>query len=78
MRTLDYGCGTGMISRVSISNSSPNPFFVVLGEEDIDKIFEGAGVGKDFGFEVIAKEAAFETEKHSMTADVFMARGTKA
>jgi SAM-dependent methyltransferase len=49
-----------------------------FGKEDIDKIFEGAGVGKDFGFEVIAKGAAFETEKHSMTADVFMARGTKA
>jgi SAM-dependent methyltransferase len=48
-----------------------------FGEVEIKEIFENAGVGKDFGFEVIAKGAVFETAGHSMTADVFMARGTK-
>jgi SAM-dependent methyltransferase len=48
-----------------------------FGELEIKEIFENAGVGKDFGFEVIAKGAVFETSGHSMTADVFMARGTR-
>jgi hypothetical protein len=46
-------------------------------EDDMKTIFESAGLGKGFGFEVIAKKAVFETAKHSMTADVFIARGTK-
>jgi len=46
-------------------------------EDEIKEIFAHAGVGKNFGFEVIAEGAVFETAKHSMTADVFMARGTK-
>jgi len=41
------------------------------------KIYESAGVGISFDFKVIAEGAVFETAKHSMTADVFMARGTK-
>jgi SAM-dependent methyltransferase len=49
-----------------------------FGEQEMKKIFDSAGVGKDFGFEVIAKEAAFETSTWSMISDVFMARGTKA
>ncbi|KAH8790919.1 S-adenosyl-L-methionine-dependent methyltransferase [Hyaloscypha sp. PMI_1271] len=48
-----------------------------FGELEIKGIFENAGVGKDFGFEVIAKGAVFETAGHNMTADVFMARGTR-
>jgi hypothetical protein len=48
-----------------------------FGELEIKEIFENAGVGKDFGFEVIANGVVFETAGHSMTADVFMARGTR-
>ena len=48
-----------------------------FGELEIKEIFENAGVGKDFGFEVIAKGTVFETAGHNMTADVFMARGTR-
>jgi hypothetical protein len=48
-----------------------------FGELEIKGIFENAGVGKYFGFDVIAKGAMFETAGHNMTADVFMARGTR-
>ena len=49
-----------------------------FGEEGIKGIFESASAGMNFGFEVIVKDAVFDTEKHSMTSDVFMARGIKA
>lgn len=48
-----------------------------FGEGEMKKIFESAGVGKDFGFEVIAKAAVFKTSSRSMISDIFMARGTK-
>ena len=48
-----------------------------FGEEGIKGIFESASAGMNFGFEVIVKDAVFDTEKHSMTSDVFMARGIK-
>ena len=49
-----------------------------FGEVGMKGIFESAGVGMNFGFEVIVKDAVFDTGKHSMTSDVFMARGIKA
>jgi len=48
-----------------------------FGKEEMKKIFESAGVGKDFRFEIIAEGAVFETSSRSMISDVFMARGTK-
>jgi SAM-dependent methyltransferase len=49
-----------------------------FGQDEMKLMFESACMGMDFGFEVIAKGAVFETPKHSMAKDVFMARGTKA
>lgn len=37
----------------------------------MNMVFDNAGVGMDFGFEVIMKGAMFEIGKHSMAKDVF-------
>ena len=46
-------------------------------EEDIKKMFEGAGVGEDFKFVVLGKGVVFESEGKSMRRTAFMARGRK-
>jgi len=46
-------------------------------EEDIKKMFEEAGVGKDFKFVILGKGVVFESEGKSMRRTAFMARGTK-
>lgn len=47
-------------------------------EEQIKKAFEKAGLGKEFGFEVIAKGAVFSFRGRTGIVDVFMAKGMKA
>jgi SAM-dependent methyltransferase len=65
-----HGNGSGSIAKIGKRGG--------FGQKGMRLIFESAGMGMDFGFEVIAKGAVFETPKHSMAKDVFMARGTKA
>jgi hypothetical protein len=67
-----HGCGNG---DAAVAQTKKRLGF---GEEEMREIFRSAGVGKDFGFEIIAKGAMFQTTKCSMIQDVFMARGTKA
>ena len=46
-------------------------------EEDIKKMFEGAGVGVDFKFVVLEKDIVFGSEGKNMRRTAFMARGRK-
>jgi hypothetical protein len=48
-----------------------------FGEGQMKTVFDNAGVGMDFGFDIIAKGATFEIGKHSMAKDVSMARGKR-
>lgn len=48
-----------------------------FGEDQIKETFEKAGVGKDFGFEVIAKGVILTFRGRKMVRDVFMAKGMK-
>lgn len=48
-----------------------------FGEEQIKETFEKAGVGKDFGFEVIAKGVTFTFHGRKMVRDIFVAKGRK-
>jgi SAM-dependent methyltransferase len=47
-------------------------------QEDVQKAFEKAGVGKDFGFDILKKDVVFRTNNRKITRQVFLARGTKA
>lgn len=58
-------------------NSKNTVMHFGFAEEDIKKMFEGAGVGKDFDFVVLGKGVVFEREGKSMKREVFMAKGRK-
>jgi SAM-dependent methyltransferase len=47
-------------------------------QDDVQKAFETAGVGKDFGFDILNKDVVFRTNNRKITRQVFFARGTKA
>lgn len=47
-------------------------------QEDVQKAFEMAGVGRDFGFDILKKDVVFRTNDRKITRRVFFARGTKA
>jgi SAM-dependent methyltransferase len=46
-------------------------------EEGIKAVFEGAGLGGDFGFSIVEKDVVFKFENRTMIRKVFFARGTK-
>lgn len=46
-------------------------------EEAIRAAFEAAGVGKDFGFDVVERPVVFKSPEKTMKRNVFLARGTK-
>lgn len=73
-----HGCGMGQGHGHGGSTAAKREKRGGFGEDEMKLVFESADVGMDFGFEVIAKSAVFETAKHSMAKDVFMARGRKA
>ncbi|KFZ16513.1 hypothetical protein V501_02178 [Pseudogymnoascus sp. VKM F-4519 (FW-2642)] len=47
-------------------------------KEEVQKLFEQAGVGLDFGYEVLGKGVVIGPEEKRMKREVFIARGTKA
>jgi SAM-dependent methyltransferase len=49
-----------------------------FGQEQVKEAFEKAGVGKDFGFDVIAQNVVFIFHERRMTRTIFMAKGKKA
>ena len=47
-------------------------------KEEVQKLFEQAGVGLDFGYKVLGKGVVIGPEEKRMKREVFIARGTKA
>ncbi|KFY65260.1 hypothetical protein V496_02684 [Pseudogymnoascus sp. VKM F-4515 (FW-2607)] len=47
-------------------------------KEEVQGLFEQAGVGKDFGYKVLGKGVVIGPEEKRMKREVFIARGTKA
>lgn len=46
-------------------------------QEEVQKMFEDAGVGKDFDYKVIGKGVVFEAGEKKMERSVFFAKGAK-
>jgi SAM-dependent methyltransferase len=46
-------------------------------KEEVKKAFEPAGVGHDFGFDVIAQNVVFVSHERKMTRTIFLAKGRK-
>lgn len=46
-------------------------------EDDVKRLFEGAGVGQDFEYVVLGKGIVFSKEGGDMKREVFMAKGRK-
>ncbi|KFY44284.1 hypothetical protein V494_01564 [Pseudogymnoascus sp. VKM F-4513 (FW-928)] len=47
-------------------------------KEEVQKLFEQAGVGLDFGYKVLGKGVVIGPEEKRMKREVFIARGVKA